>query len=71
MPGAEREYERALLVAESRDALGLQLYTAVRLVRLWHRQGRNDDAGALLAPLYDRFIEGHDISLSCETPRHC
>ena len=31
------------------------------IARLWHSQGRNEDAMALLNPAYREFTEGHDL----------
>ena len=32
------------------------------LARLWQRQGKQDDARALLAPIYGWFTEGFDTA---------
>ena len=37
-----------------------ELRAATSLARLWQRQGKRDDARALLAPIYDWFTEGFD-----------
>ena len=61
--GAEVECGRALMLARQQGALGLELYAAVRLGRLWRRQGRDRDARVLLEPLYGQFSEGHNTAL--------
>ena len=55
---AEALLIRALSVANVQDALAWELRSATSLARLWQRQGRNRQAQALLAPVYERFTEG-------------
>jgi predicted ATPase len=63
-PPAEAEacLQRALDVARRQEAKSLELRAAVSLARLWHRQGKRDDARALLAPIYGWFTEGFDTA---------
>jgi class 3 adenylate cyclase/predicted ATPase len=51
-------YVRALKVARAQEARSLELRAATSLARLWHQQGRHDEARDLLAPIYDWFTEG-------------
>lgn len=55
---AEALLIRALSVASQQNALAWELRSATSLARLWQRQGRNRQAQALLAPVYERFTEG-------------
>ncbi len=47
-------------VYAARSAKSLELRAAASLARLWQRQGKRDEARALLAPVYDWFTEGFD-----------
>jgi predicted ATPase len=43
-----------------------ELRSAMSLARLRVRQGRHDEAWQILAPVYDRFTEGFEMTdLSC------
>ena len=53
-------FARALDVARAQEAKSFELRTAISLARLWHRQGRHEDARALLAPVHAWFSEGFD-----------
>ncbi len=46
----------------ARAARSLELRAATSLARLWQRQGKRDEARALLAPVYDWFTEGFDTA---------
>ena len=61
-PEAERCFHQALDVARKQEARSLELRAATSLARLWQRQGRDDDARDLLAPVYDWFTEGFDTA---------
>lgn len=50
---------KALNVANTQGALAWELRSATALARLWQRQGRHQQAHELLAPIYQRFTEGH------------
>lgn len=56
---AEHVLLRALNVARHQGALAWELRSATSLARLWQRQGRYRQAHELLAPIYQRFTEGH------------
>jgi hypothetical protein len=56
---AEALFDRSLEVARTQGAFSWELRTACSLARLWHGQGRRDDAQALLGSTYVRFSEGH------------
>jgi class 3 adenylate cyclase/predicted ATPase len=53
-------FHRALDIARRQQAKSLELRTALSLSRLWHQQGRQDEARNLLAPIYGWFTEGLD-----------
>jgi predicted ATPase len=45
-----------------RSTKSWELRAAMSLSRLWQRQGRQDEAYALLAPIYGWFTEGFDTA---------
>jgi predicted ATPase len=57
---AEDCFERALGVARSQKAKSFELRAAMSMARLWRDQGKRDEAGELLAPVYGWFTEGFD-----------
>ncbi|MBS7542835.1 ATP-binding protein [Ancylobacter oerskovii] len=57
---AEREYGRAIALAEEQTALSWGLRCATSLARLLVRQGRRDHARETLDAIYGRFREGFD-----------
>jgi predicted ATPase len=65
-PSAAEEVESALRtalqIAEEQGAFLLKGRPAISLARLWRDQGKVRQASELLAPVYDRFIEGFDTA---------
>ncbi len=57
---AETAYSRAMEIARIQQARALELRAATSLARLWHTQGRTDEARRLLQNLYSWFTEGLD-----------
>jgi len=57
---AEQYFERALAVARQQQAKSWELRVAMSLARLWRDQGKQQQARALLAPVYGWFTEGFD-----------
>jgi predicted ATPase len=57
---AEAHFERALAVARQQQAKSWELRAAMSLARLWRDQGKRQQAGDLLAPIYGWFTEGFD-----------
>jgi class 3 adenylate cyclase/tetratricopeptide (TPR) repeat protein len=57
-PEAEMALENALSVARGQQAHMWELRASTTLARLRCDQGRRDEAGALLAPIYGTFTEG-------------
>ena len=59
-----REIETCFLnaigVADRQQAKSLELRAATSLARLWHRQGRKEEAHTILAKSYGWFTEGFD-----------
>jgi predicted ATPase len=51
-----------LNIAKSQRALSWELRTATSLAELWMKQGRAQDAKAVLTPIYGRFTEGLDTT---------
>ena len=51
----------ALELSRARKALSLELRAATSLSRLLNRQGKVDEALALLQPVLERFTEGADL----------
>jgi predicted ATPase len=57
---AEKQFQRALMVAREQGAKALELRAAISMVRLWRNQGKRAEARDLLAPIYGWFTEGFD-----------
>jgi predicted ATPase len=57
---AETCLHSALEFARSQQAKSLELRTAMSLSRLWHRQGKKEEAHRLLKEIYNWFTEGFD-----------
>jgi predicted ATPase len=57
---AETCFQQALAVARQQQAKSWELRAAVSLARLWQQQGKQDEACALLMPVYSWFTEGLD-----------
>jgi predicted ATPase len=57
---AETYFERALTVARNQQAKFLELRAAMSMACLWRDQGKPQQAGDLLAPVYGWFTEGFD-----------
>jgi len=57
---AEMYFDQALAVARAQQARSWELRAATSLARLWHDQGKRDEARDLLAPVYGWFSEGFD-----------
>jgi len=58
----EEALKRAIEIARSQDARTFELRASTSLARLWHDQGRPAQARDLLAPIYNRFTEGHETA---------
>jgi predicted ATPase len=59
---AETCFQQALDIARRQQAKSLELRAAMSLGRLWQQQGKQDEARALLAPIYGWFTEGFDTA---------
>ena len=59
-PAAEACFRRALALAREQSAKMWELRAATSLACLWQREGRSDEASALLTPIYSWFTEGFD-----------
>jgi predicted ATPase len=57
---AEAYFHRALTIARQQQAKSLELRVAMSMARLWRDQGKRQQAGELLAPVYGWFTEGFD-----------
>jgi predicted ATPase len=57
---AERCFQQALAVARGQQVKALELRAALSLSRVWHRQGKRDEARRLLTGVYSWFTEGFD-----------
>ena len=55
-----RRISSALSVARAQEAKSWELRAAMSMARLWHDQGKRDEAHDLLAPVYGWFTEGFD-----------
>jgi predicted ATPase len=59
---AEADFHRALDIARSQEARSLELRATMSLARLLAKQGKRDEARAMLAEIYNRFTEGFDTA---------
>jgi predicted ATPase len=59
---AEACFRQALDVARRQQAKSLELRATMSLSRLWQRQGKNEPARQILAPIYSWFTEGFDTT---------
>ena len=59
---AETCFHHALEIARSQQAKSFELRAATSLARLWHQQGKRQEAHDLLAPVYHWFTEGFDTA---------
>ncbi len=59
---AEACFHHALEIARTQQAKSLELRAATSLARLWHQQGKRQEAYDLLAPVYHWFTEGFDTA---------
>jgi class 3 adenylate cyclase/tetratricopeptide (TPR) repeat protein len=59
---SEAEFLRAITLAKSQNARSLELRATTSLARLLDRQGKRDDARAMLAEIYNWFTEGFDTA---------
>jgi DNA-binding SARP family transcriptional activator len=58
--GAEADFRKAVQVASRQQAKSFELRAAMSLCRLWHQQGKGEDARRMLAEIYGWFTEGLD-----------
>jgi predicted ATPase len=59
---AERRLRTAIEIAREQSAKSWELRTTMSLARLLERQGRRDEARAMLADIYGWFTEGFDTA---------
>jgi predicted ATPase len=57
---AEECFQKALNIARRQQGKSLELRAATSLSRLWHQQGKRDEARELLSETYGWFTEGFD-----------
>jgi predicted ATPase len=55
-------FRKAIEVARQQDAKAWELRATMSLARLLDKQGRRDDARAMLAEIYSWFTEGFDTA---------
>jgi len=70
---AQSCFQRAVEIARNQSAKSLELRATTNLARLLAKQGRRDEARAMLAEIYDWFTEGWFTEVSTpptsKTPR--
>jgi predicted ATPase len=59
---AETCLQHALDIARNQQAKSFELRAARSLSKLWHQQGKRQEAHDLLAPIYHWFTEGFDTA---------
>jgi TOMM system kinase/cyclase fusion protein len=59
---AETCFHQAITIAQNQQAKSWELRAATSLARLWHQQGKRQEAYDLLAPVYHWFTEGFDTA---------
>jgi len=59
---AQSCFERAIEIARKQSAKSLELRATMSLARLFAKQGRRDEARAMLAEIYGWFTEGFDTA---------
>ncbi len=59
---AEACFHRAIEIARAQEAKSWELRATTSLARLWHAQGKPEEARELLAPVYGWFTEGFDTA---------
>ncbi|MBI3796344.1 MAG: AAA family ATPase [Deltaproteobacteria bacterium] len=59
-PQAEACFHKAIEIARQQQAKSLELRAVMSLSRLWHQQGRKEEARQMLAEIYGWFTEGFD-----------
>jgi predicted ATPase len=57
---AEEDFLKAIEIARQQQAKSWELRATMSLARLWHQQGKQKEAHALLAESYGWFTEGFD-----------
>jgi predicted ATPase len=59
---AETCFQHSISIAQSQQAKSWELRVTTSLARLWHQQGKRQEAHELLAPVYHWFTEGFDTA---------
>jgi predicted ATPase len=59
---AEKHFQRALTQSREQHARSNELRAAISLAKLWHSQGKSQQAHELLEPIYTAFTEGFDTA---------
>jgi hypothetical protein len=62
LAGDEACFERSLKIARQQQAKSWELRTATSMAQFYKRQGKREEARALLAPIYNSFTEGFDTT---------
>ena len=59
---AETCFHQAIAIAQNQSTKSWELRAATSLARLWHQQGKRQEAHDLLTPVYEWFTEGFDTA---------
>jgi predicted ATPase/class 3 adenylate cyclase len=58
---AEACFHQAIAIARQQRAKSLELRASMSLSRLWHKQGKKEEARKMLSEVYGWFTEGFDV----------
>lgn len=66
---AEEYFQKAIEIAQNKNAKWLELHVTMSLCQLWRQQGKKDEARQVLSEIYSWFTEGFDTVLLQEAKK--